>query len=425
MEADLTEDLTERRRAISTAWAIAPGIFLTGVGGGVVFPILPLVGAQAGLSLAFIGLILAGNRIGRVICNPIIGGLVDRYGGKRMMVLGLVGEAAVMALYWFAVGHTALLGVLFLIGRLVYGPTSSMGFVGGQTLGLLAGGSANRGTASGIVRLALALSTPSGLVLGGIVAGLFGNAAAFTVAAVAALLGAAVAWRTVPDLRAAGGSAPRRLRQVVASLSDRRIVGVASLNLLASFAVLGVLVATLLLLVDGRHMSLLGLPVEATSGVFLAFMLAFEALSAPFAGRLADRPHGRARTAIIGLWLLIPAFVGVAVARGPAVLLASLALAGLGLGTLTLPLLALMGDLVPAAAQGSGVGTLQLFGDTGGTLGPILGTAALAAFGAEVPYLGTAALLVCGLPVAAWLAGAERRSAHVIGGSLAVPREGV
>jgi predicted MFS family arabinose efflux permease len=300
-----------------------------------------------------------------------------------------------------------------------------MGFVGGQTLGLLAGGSSHRGAASGVVRLALALSTPAGLVLGGIIAGLFGNAAAFGPAMVAALIGALVAWRTVPDLRAPGGSTPRRLRQALASLSDRRIAGIATLNLLSSFSVLGVLVATLVLLVDSRHMSLLGLPVEATSGLFLAFMLAFEALAAPFAGRLADRPRGRASTAIIGLWLMIPAFVGVAFARTPSVLLPSLALAGLGMGTLTLPLLALMGDLVPAAAQGSGVGTLQLFGDTGGTLGPILGTAALAAFGAAVPYIGTAVVLACGLPLAAWLVAAERRASRAGGGSLPAPSESI
>jgi MFS family permease len=401
-------DVAGRRRAIATAWTIAPGVFLTGVGGGIVFPILPLIGVQAGLSLAFVGLILAANRIGRVIANPLVGMMVDRHGGKRMMVVGLLAESAVLGIYWVAVERPAATGWLFLLGRLLYGPASAMAFVGGQTLGLLAGGPEHRGSASGIVRLALSFGTPAGLVVGGLVAGLFGNASAFVTAMLAAFAGSIVAWRFVPELRATGAP-PRRLRQIAANLSDRRIVGVATLNLLSSFAVTGLLLATLVLLVDSRHLTLFGLPVQATSGLFLALMLVAGAVAAPIAGRLADRPQGRARTAILGLILMIPAFLGIAYAHTPPVLLGALALAGFGQGTLSLPLLALMGDLVPEAAQGSGVGTLQLFGDTGGTLGPIVGTSALAAFGVAVPYIGTTALLICAIPLAVWLVAAERR----------------
>lgn len=50
------------------AWAIAPGVLLAGIAGGIAFPILPVVGLRAGLSLPFIGLIIAANRLAPFSC---------------------------------------------------------------------------------------------------------------------------------------------------------------------------------------------------------------------------------------------------------------------------------------------------------------------------------------------------------------------
>ena len=395
-----------RRQALAAAWAIAPGVFVVGLGGGIVFPILPLIGVERGLSLAFIGLILAANRIGRVIANPLVGMLVDRHGGKRMLVIGLFCEVAVMGVYWLAL-LSRYPGPLFLVGRLLYGPASAMAFVGGQTLGLLAGGSEHRGVSGGVVRMALSFGTPAGLVVGGILAGIFGNSTAFGAAMGVALIGGVMAWRTVPDLRTVG-AATRRLRQVAANLSDIRIVAVSALNAVGSFSVTGILLSTLVLVVDSRHIGFFGLPVETSSGLMLACLLGASAAFTPLAGRLADRPHGRAPTAIMGLSVMVVGFAAVGLSRDPVVLLSSLVVIGIGLGSYNLPLLALISDLAPADAQGSAVGTLQLFGDGGGTFGPIAGTAAFAAFGAVAPYLATAGLLALGLPVAGWLAKIER-----------------
>ncbi|HUB09096.1 MAG TPA: MFS transporter, partial [Myxococcales bacterium] len=89
---------------------------MAGVGGGMAFPILPLVGLHAGLSLPFIGLILAANRFGRVLFNPFVGMAVDRFGGKRVLLAGLVSQTGVLLLYLAGVvtGHP---GAFFLIGR--------------------------------------------------------------------------------------------------------------------------------------------------------------------------------------------------------------------------------------------------------------------------------------------------------------------
>jgi hypothetical protein len=52
---------------------------------------------------------------------------------------------------------------------------------------------------------------------------------------------------------------------------------------------------------------------------------------------------------------------------------------------------------------------MQLCGDVGGMLGPLVGTA-LFAGSSVLPYLGTAGLVTCFIPVALWLARLERRA---------------
>ncbi len=395
------------RQAMARAWAIAPGVFLAGIGGGIVFPILPLVGLRVGLSLAFIGLILASNRIGRILFNPVAGSLIDRYGGKSMMVIGLLIEVVVMGMYLLGVSGGNP-GTMFLLGRLLWGPGSALAFVGGQTLALHAAGPELRGRVTGIVRAAMGLGTPAGLVVGGVIAGVWGDRAAFEVAMVAALIASAVALRVVPDLKAPPG--PRRpWSDIVRALADRRIAAVAGLNFMAFFAVQGLVLATLVLVVAARHLTLFGMAPETASGFFLAFMLSASAAVTPVAGRMADRGRMRAQTAGIGLCIMIPGLLLLAVASDAGRLLGALILMGIGSGCLSVPLLALLGDLVPPEMRGSAVGGLQLFGDTGGTIGPILGTAALGAIGLSAPFFIAAGVLALGLPLAWWLRGAERR----------------
>ena len=66
----------------ATGWAIAGIAFLGGVGGGVVFPILPVIGMDLGISGFMIGLILSANRITRLGFNPVTGSLLDRFGAR-------------------------------------------------------------------------------------------------------------------------------------------------------------------------------------------------------------------------------------------------------------------------------------------------------------------------------------------------------
>ena len=69
-------DGAANRRILS----LATLAFVGGLGGGVVFPILPLLGLQLGIPAVLIGLILSLNRITRLAVNPLSGMVVDRFG---------------------------------------------------------------------------------------------------------------------------------------------------------------------------------------------------------------------------------------------------------------------------------------------------------------------------------------------------------
>src|SRR5271165_2824108 len=81
------------------ALALAPATLLAGAAGGIAFPILPIVGMRLGLSLPFIGAILAANRAMRVVSSPVVGVLADRFGGRRTLLVGLALQVMVLALY--------------------------------------------------------------------------------------------------------------------------------------------------------------------------------------------------------------------------------------------------------------------------------------------------------------------------------------
>jgi MFS family permease len=389
-----------------TAYAIAPGVLIAGLGGGMAFPILPLVGLQAGLSLPFIGVILAANRFGRVLFNPFVGAAVDRVGGKRVLLLGLLGQTVVFAMYLLGVvtGHP---GVFFLVGRLLHGPASSAVFVSSQALALTAGGDRHKGMTAGIVRSAQAAGVPAGLVIGGILAGAIGPAWAFGAASVVPLV-AYAAGQSIPDLRAT----VRRSATLVesfASLLDRRVAAIAGINFASYLAAQGVILTTLVLLVHQRGLTIWHFSDQTVSGIFMALLVLCLMATAPIAGRISDRQGWRALLIVGGLVVMSPGLVVTGYASTLWTFAAGITLVGLGMGVLTTPLLALLGDIVPGEARGSAVGGLQLFGDLGGVAGPILGTWLLQS-SQSAAFVWSAVLVALMIPVALWLAGLERRA---------------
>jgi MFS family permease len=389
---------------LSLALALAPGTLLAGVAGGIAFPILPIVALREGLPLGFIGVILAANRAMRVVSSPWIGAYADRVGGRRTLLAGLVLQIVVLVLYALGIA-THQVGPLFLAGRLLHGPGSACVFIAAQALALHAGGTSHSGQAAGMVRIAIVLGIPLGLSAGGLLSDALGNTVTFLIAAGAVLLAlvAALAW--VPDLRVPLRQQPSLL-EALRAMRDRRLLAVGVLNMVVNFAAAGLILTTLALLVHDRHLSVLSRDEQGTAGLLMGVMIVVDATTAPVAGRIGDRLGAHARVATFGMVLLAAGLAVIGLSRQAGGVAAGLGLVGLGTAGLSPSLLVLMGRIVPKERRGTGAGILQLCGDVGGVLGPLVGTALLAGSSA-LPYVGTAVLVLAFLPVTQWLAGVE------------------
>lgn len=392
------------------ALGLAPGTLLAGMAGGIVFPIFPIVGLQLGLSLPFIGAILAANRAVRVFASPVVGVIADRVGGRRTLLVGLAVQIFVMTMYVLGIAtHHA--GALFLGGRLLHGIGSACVFVSAQALALQVVGPSRGGSTAGVVRASIVLGIPLGLATGGLLSNAFGDLVTFAVAAVAVCVALAAATVMVPDVRAPVARRPP-LRETLRAMADRRLFAVGALNFTLNFAASGMVLSTIALIVRDRGFTLLGRDAQGTAGLLMAWMVIVDAAVTPFAGRVGDRFRAHASVACAAMLALVAGLVVIGLSSellGLMVGLAGIGLGGAGLGP---SLLVVMGELVPQERRGTGAGLLQLTGDCGGTLGPLVGTALFADHTA-VPYLGAAALVACALPLAVWLASLERKLARV------------
>jgi MFS family permease len=389
----------------SLALALAPGTLLAGIAGGIVFPIFPIVGLRVHLSLPLIGLILAANRAVRVVASPFVGMLADRIGGRRTLLIGLVINIVTMALYLagMVIGHP---GPCFLVGRMIHGVGSACVFISAQALALQAVGGGKGGGTAGVVRAAIVIGIPVGLAVGGILADLIGEEWTFAVAGIAVCIAFVAASFTVPDLRAKFASRPNAFT-LLRELRDRRLLAIGSLNFALGFTVGGLVLTTLALLVKDRHIVVFGRDAQGTAGLLMGWMTILDAVLTPFAGRLGDRNRAHARVGAAAMTLIVAGLVVIALVPGTNGLVLGLALLGCGTAGLGPSLLVLLGELMPLDRRGSGVGLMQVCGDAGGMLGPLLGTA-LFEGSAKLPYLAAAGLVACFIPVALWLARLER-----------------
>lgn len=387
------------------AWAIAPGVLLVGVAGGIAFPILPLVGLRAGLSLPFIGMIMAANRFARVFSSPVVGVLADRIGGRRLLLLGLVLQVAVMGLFWAGI-VAGRPGLFFLLARLLHGPGSACVLVSAQVLALQAGGRTRGGASVGVVGAAMMIGMPAGLVVGGLLAGRWGERITFEAAIAVTALATAAAALTVPDLRAGAVKVPR-LIHTIRGLADRRLAALGALNFATFFSAQGVVLTTIVLLLKIRGLSMSTLGDQGTAALMMGVVVLAGGGASIASGYFGDKLHSYAWIAGVGFLPLVAGLALTAWASSAAGLAAAMALVGAGMGASSAALLALVSLFVAPDRRGSAVGAIQLLGDVGGTLGPILG-AALFAHSTRTPFVASAAVCAAAIPAAAWLARAER-----------------
>lgn len=373
--------------------AVILSTFFIGFGGGVVFPILPNLGAVLGISPLLVGIILSANRFSRLFANAPAGTLVDRYGTRKPMVIGMFIQAFATSGYVFAM-LMPIPEAWFLGARILWGVGSALVFATAFTIAADVSDGTSRGTNMGVIRGGLLFGFPSGVVLGGIVSELANEVVAFAIATVFAFVASLVAFLLIPETHVEGET--RRSVKPWDINTSVPAVTVGLVNFTVFFVYIGALFATLVLFLAERNLGVFGFDAVGSSGIFMAITVLVAGAFMFFGGYVSDRRQSRVPILIVFLVVTAIGFVLLAAADSVWTLAIACVCIGAGQGGTSGPLMALLADLTPNDQMGRAIGTNNVLGDIGGGLGPVVSLPIIDAVGFFPVYIACAVMPLLG-----------------------------
>jgi MFS family permease len=344
------------------------GTFVVMLGFGILSPVLPNYARSFGVGYDSIGLLISAFSFARLIADPFVGRYIDRYGERRMVVLGagIVGLSSVAS----ALAPTFTLLVIY---RGVGGVGSALFFAALLSFLLRTIPAERTGRVMSVFYASFNIGFIMGGPLGGFIANRFGLASPLYIYGVACFLSAIVFWRAIYD--------PDRHESEVRRGGLRRLpwgrpfVTVLVVNLVYLW-VIGAVFQTLIPLFGHDEV---GLTLGGV-GLGLAVATATELVSLYPAGSAADRRGRRA--------VMIPALTGLALVVGtlgfattPVVFMIAMGALGVASGYSGVPPAPMLSDVTPEELKGSAVAVFRFAGDLGFVVGPLVAGAAANAVG--------------------------------------------
>lgn len=389
--------------------AVIVSTFFIGFGGGVIFPILPNLGAVLGISPFLVGLILSANRFSRLVANAPAGVLVDRIGTRTPFVVGMFVQGFATSGYVVAM-LAPFPEAWFMAARVLWGVGSALVFATAYTIAADVSTNRSRGASMGLIRGGVLFGFPAGVVVGGVVSEFWGTVPAFAVATAFAFFASLVAYATVPETHVEERSGKSIKPWDVDTSLPALTVG--AVNFAVLFVYIGALFATLVLFLDRNRLGVFGFDAQGSSGIFMAVTVVAAGISMYVGGSVSDRRQSRVPTLLFFLIVTSLGFFLLAYADSVATLAVACLFVGTGQGGTSGPLMALLADLVSEDRMGRAVGTNNVFGDVGGGFGPIVSLPLIDAVGFSPVYLACAVLpLVAALLL---LAGVRRETGQFV-----------
>jgi MFS family permease len=377
--------------------SLVAGVFFGGVGGGVAYPTLPNLGPILGISPFLVGIILSTNGFVRLVANTPAGQIIDTMGSRRPMIVGFTVQGVAPFGYALAL-HADKLPLIdsagvFLLARALWGLGSAFVFVGAFSTITHVTTRENRGKWVGYMRGGQSLGFPTGTVLGGLVADLFGYAAAFLVAGTFGVIAALVAAAVLPNVSADVDTAAslRDLPQVVAR--DPRVLSIGGVNFVVRFVYVSLL-STIVVFAGTHGIRIGSFSSVGVSGAMMAVSVLAMSVTTLLTGRYSDTLSRRGLVTIPALASLGVGLAVVGLFPTLYTTLLGMAMVGAGVGGTSPPLLALLGDISPEDQVGKLGGVYNVFGDLGATLGPVVAFPLGAAVGYDLSYLSATTLVL-------------------------------
>lgn len=373
------------------------GMAISLLGDATLYTVLPspAIAAQAGVTLAMVGILLGVNRAVRLVFNSPVGMLYDRLPRRGLLVTSLILGTLSSMVYALGRGFWPLFA-----GRVMWGLAWSLLWIGGNTVVLDISIDADRGRLSGLFQMWFFFGVASASFLGGLFTDLFGFRGGLWLST--ALIGsAAVLWLLfLPETRLSKTN-PGEERPVPppAGTLPWRIILAASLPMFAyRFVAAGVIAATIIIWLAelfGEQVTLLGLivPIATLSGLFRALITLTSVAGAPTAGFLSDRIGKRwpvvgftSLLGAVGLWLMSEELLALAIVGA--------FLAQIAAGSIGALVPAIAGDRVHILQHGRALGVIYTLGDLGSTIAPpvALGLLSAGLLSIEGIYQGCALL---------------------------------
>jgi MFS family permease len=363
-----------------------------------------------------VGILLAVNRLVRLISNAPAGVVYDRWPRRRLFIPALFLGAISTGFYALTTGFWPLF-----VGRILWGLAWTGIWVGGNTMILDITREIDRGRWIGRYQAAFFLGAASGAAVGGVLTDFLGFHLAMGVGAAIQMVGAGVAWALLPETR--------QMRKQIEDVQTNRMAATEdfygirpdaerntayALLGVNRLVVAGVIPATLGLFIQGQLPGSftrldLQLGVATIAGLGLGFTTFMSMLTVPAVGRWSDRTPTRWHVVSYGLLAGAIGFASLSFG-GVGLLIPGLFLIAWMSGSNTSLSTALVGDLSEPDRRSRRLGILFTIGDCGSAVGPPIAFFLLPLWGLEYIYLGLAGVLVAMLLIAAvWVRRGQTR----------------
>jgi len=366
---------------------------------------------EIGLSLAAVGIMLSVNRLVRIPGNPLAGAVFDRWGRRRLFILGMSLGVLSTASYALVRGFWP-----FLIGRLAWGIAWTLINVGGLAIVLDVSTKANRGRLSGLYNTWVWMGLALGPLVGGFLVDGIGFRPAMLTCAGLTAVGLAVAVVALPETARSARSTVKKVKKPDFAEGFRKtrflnrprflnrdllharqgLTTLFWLHLITQFAGEGVILSTITLLLQqrfgqrcsvGAALGGLTLGVASASGVLLGLRSLLASTVGPLAGHLSDTRTGRSPVIVSSLVAGIVGFGLLFYGTSLGMMVIGVVLGAVSGGAALATLVAQVGDQTPPGREGAVMGLYATAGDIGSTAGPFLAFALLSVVDLQWIYL--------------------------------------